>query len=183
MAPMRKPVWVWMAVALFCVPGLAGQSGPDKTASQDKLQPLAAFLGHWKSQGEFLKTPYMPAGKVSGDTRCAWSAFRDAMVCDQKIQLPSGLVNQLTIYTFNPKTVDFEYYTVNFDGGPAQSGRLTIKGNTWTYSGDKPPAAGETDFRTVNVFTSAHEVKYEARFSKDGAHWTEMLRGVERRAP
>lgn len=180
---MRKSAWALMGAMLFSAPWLTGLPAPNAAALEGKLQPLAAFLGHWKSQGEFFKTPYTPAGKVSGDTRCNWSAFKDAMVCDQHVQLPSGPVSQLTVYTLNPKTGDFEYYTLNMNGGPAQSGRLTIKGDTWTYMGDKPVSKGETDFRTVNVFTSANEVTYKARFSSDGTHWTEMLRGVERRAP
>lgn len=148
-----------------------------KPASPPQWKKLSAFLGTWKSHGQLFDTPFSKSKEVDSTTNCFWSKSGDYMICDQTNSMPA---HQLTIYSAG-KGGDFVAYTIGDPGVPPHMTKLTLNGNTWTYSSDFENNGKKTYFRTTNSFTSPEIYTFEAQYSEDGKHWKTMAQGSSRR--
>lgn len=176
----RKTLAGWAIAALF-VAALgfgSAQTVHPKPGPSTIHNPLNSFAGEWESQGEMHTTPYTHAGVLHGRTTCHWMAEQTYLACEQIYQQHGELHHQLTVYTDDPKTGAFDFYTFAEPGTLPYSGRVSLDGNVWTY-GDRNPQPGKyPQFRTTNIFTSTGRYTFRAEFTDDGSHWTVMSEGV-----
>jgi len=99
-------------------------------------------------------------------------------VCDQKVD---GLSQVLIVYTYDEKDDTYTTYPIPAHGSLPRTGKLTIKGNVWTFSWEDEKAGKTMHYRTTNTFTSPRTIEYRLEFSDDNEHWTAMAKGVERK--
>lgn len=147
---------------------------PGKSPAWKKL---AAFVGTWKSQGQLLDTPMSKRKVITATTTCRFSPKGDYLICDQLNDAPA---HQLTIYSAS-RDGNYAASTIGDAGMEAHSMKLSLAGNTWTYSSDYTANGKTTRFRTTNTFTSPDIYTFEAQYSEDGQHWTTMAQGTSRR--
>lgn len=186
---MRQRPWIGV-LCLGVVGALAATSlwgGTGRRTAQSKStirQPasaLNAFAGSWESRGRIHESPYTHAGTVSGKTTCQWMAEKTYLACEQTSHQPDGVHHQLTVYTADPKTGQFDFYTFGAPGVAPYAGQLSLDGKLWTYGARNAPPGKFPRFRTTNTFISGDRYTFRAEYTSDGTHWTVMSEGVSLR--
>ncbi|MGH9430867.1 MAG: hypothetical protein ACRD3T_04935 [Terriglobia bacterium] len=177
---MNKLLSVAALLALLQpLPAIARQS--NGAASASPLEALGAYLGQWSGDGRMLDTAYSKAADIGAITDCSWSPSHGFLICDQKIHTPAGPSEDVSIYTYNEKDHEYEFFGLSRNSREVRTPKLTIQGNRWIYSSQFTDQGKHVQFRTTNDFTSATTLTFKTEFSLDGTHWTLMLAGTSHR--
>ncbi len=140
--------------------------------------------GKWVGDGQFVDSDYSKASKVSGVTACDWSPDHVFVVCDQDVNFGGIPMRDLAIYTADPKSGHFFYYSVTPAGDKPNSGSIEISndGEHWVYPGSYEKDGKTIQFRTVNQFHGKDQVEWWSESSADGGKtWTKTGGGKETR--
>jgi hypothetical protein len=148
---------------------------------RSELGKLKAFLGHWKTEGEFKDTPYSKAHPSKSEMSCDWTPNHAFLLCDQTIHTPTGDKNDLSLYTYNEQSHVFRFFGVSQNDAEARTTKLTIEDNRWTYLDEGHDKGKHVRFRTTNKFTSPTTMSWRSEYSEDGVHWTLMGEGTDTR--
>lgn len=158
-------------IGLFLVAALAAQADP--------LAPLSAYQGAWGARIEELDSPYGKASTtrvtIRNDCRRAGAFY----ACAQNVDGKDGA---LVVFTWNAATVSYASYPL-LPGPPADihPGVLKIEGNTWYFPWDQLVEGKTVHFRVVNRFLDPNTIEFRKEVSQDGAAWTVIGRGLEKR--
>lgn len=179
-----RNIWV-SSLILTCVLATTGRAQQKaKPSSVSAMSPasqkLEVWAGRWTITGQAKETPYSHASTFSSETTCGWSANRGYMLCDQLINLPTGAINQLSVYTYSETDKSYKFFGLDQNSDPRVI-PLTIEGNVWTYGGKPFDDHGKQILiRTLNEFVSPALVNFRTEYSDDGgAHWTLMNEGKD----
>lgn len=142
------------------------------------IDAISAYAGTWKIETEHFATPYSKQGKESATLRNDCWRSADFYACHQFV---NGESKALIVFTYDSKKDLYASYGIPADGGKANSGKLLIRGNVWTYPYDDEENGKITHFRVVNTFPNADEIEYRSEYSDDGATWKLMAKGHERK--
>ena len=144
------------------------------TPISPEVAKLGAFLGKWK----LTSAPVAGASpeSVIVDIHCDWSANGTYLVCSQKREGAPRAPEILCIYRYDPEQKGYVFTNLTPADDPSQM-RLTIEGNTWTYTSEQKVEGKNQHFRTIDVFQSPEEVTYTAARSDNGTDWTILGRG------
>ena len=142
------------------------------------VEVIQAYTGTWKIQTEHFATRFSKAGTESSTLKNDCWSSAGYFACDQFV---NGESKDLIIFTRDPKEDIYHSYSVPADGGEAQSGKLLIKGNVWTFPWEDKQDGKTIYFHVVNVFTAPGAIEYRQEFSEDQVHWTVMAKGLERK--
>lgn len=140
------------------------------------IEKIAAYEGTWKIEIEHLNTRFSKAGKETTNLRNVCWRSAGYYVCDQFV---NGESKTLIVFTYNSKDDTYNSYPIPAGGGEPASGKLTIKGNVWTFPWEDKIDGKVMYFQVVNVFTAPGVIEYRQEFSEDKAHWTVTARGHE----
>lgn len=150
------------------------------TASAAGLDELDRFVGTWDSPGTLLATPYTKAGHADAVNVCAWSADHLFVICQQNIRLNTGHEDAISIYTFDEATKTYHFFNVHTSG--ATSTKISVAGNTITYSDSFMDKGKNVLTRTLNVWESPNRYRWRSEYSVDaGTTWLLMASGVSTR--
>jgi hypothetical protein len=152
-------------------PPVVGQQQP--TAGID---PIMAYAGTWKVQGERFATAFSDAGKEESTLRNDCWKSGAYVACNQFV---NGESKVLLVFTYNDQQKMFTSYPIPQKGEPVSAGRLQIIGNVWTFPWQVSQGESTTYFHVVNVFTSSERIEYAQEFSTDNVHWIAMAKGTE----
>jgi hypothetical protein len=175
---------VRLAVSSVCLLISGSFIAAQSPSAPTGLDALNAFAGKWIVTGEMKDSAYSKAMKLGSDeTICSWSANHGFLICDQLIHAPDGMLNQLSLYTYNEKDHSYAFFGFSRDNPRARTPKFNIEDNLWTYSNEFDDGAKHIRIRTTNKFDSPNHVIWRSEFSDDnGAHWTLMGEGTDTRA-
>ena len=163
---IRRYVWIPALIAGL-VAGLSAQfSAPPKPGPEHKK--LEALLGSWTYDGDAKKSPFSPAGEVTGTE--TFSSGPGGFVVEDRWDEkdPLGNVKGLQIWGYDPlkKTYTYSYFT---SAGESGGGTVTINGNTWTWNGSGATYEGKNAWsRGTITFTGPNAFTQKAEASGDG---------------
>jgi hypothetical protein len=166
MSPIRWYVSVSAVVAVVAA-GLSAQSSamPKPSPEHKKLE---ALLGSWTYEGDATKSPFSPAGKVSGSE--IFSSGPGGFVVEDRWDEkdPLGNVKGLQIWGYDPlkKLYTYNYFT---SVGEIGGGTVTMNGSTWTWNGSGVTYEGKNAWsRGTITFTGPNAFTQKAEASPDG---------------
>lgn len=172
-------VMICAGLAMLFPRGIVHGQAPKSAGEIDKL---GAFLGDWNTQGEMKDSQYSKAQpNTVNKLTCNWAPNHRFLVCDQIIHTPSGVDDQVSLYTYNEKQRAFAFIGVSQSDPHPHTPTLTIEGKVWTYSGEFHDGTKRIQFRTTNEFTTSKTVVWRSEYSEDGSHWTLMGEGTDTR--
>lgn len=153
------------------------------TAPADPLAALDRFVGTWQTTGTFVQTPYSKPNAVSSTTTCAWSADRVFLVCRQAVTLDGKTLSDLGIYTYDPQSAKYRFFSVRQDGGSNMT--IAVDAASIEYDSSFDDNGTTVMNRTRNVWDAPDRYHFSTEYSTDGGkHWTTMLSGsAHRTAP
>ena|SRR5437867_1099938 len=158
------------SVVIAQAPAPAPKPGPE----QKKFE---AFVGTWTYEGEAKKSPFGPAGKISGTDiyEMLPGSFFIQHRWDEKN--PLGNAKGLEVWGYDPvkKTYTYNYFS---SLGEMGSGRFTINGNTWEFTGSGVTYEGKTAFgRGTLTFNSPMSLTIKGEASADGKTFAPAFEG------
>lgn len=140
------------------------------------IQKMLAYQGAWKIETEHFATRFSKAAKESSTLRNDCWRSAGYFVCDQFV---NGESKDLIVFTYDARDDTYNSYSVPAAGGGGGSGKLTIKGNVWTFPWEDKQDGKTVYFRVVNTFTAPGTIEYRQEFSEDNVHWTVTAKGFE----
>jgi hypothetical protein len=169
--------WIAVALAVALAPvALAADKAP---VPGPETQKLGFFVGKWKTSGEVKETPFMPAGKYSGQETCEWFPGRWSVVCRSKGKGPMGPAEGLGIMTWSGDEKAYLYFGIdNSPMVPTSLPRGTLSGDTWTYEDESRMGGQLVKSRYVMVQTGRNS--YRATWSILGpdGKWKPVMEGT-----
>ncbi len=140
------------------------------------LDRVSAYEGTWNLETQSFDTPFSKAGKESTMLRNECWRSAGFYACNQYL---NGESKALIVFTYSAKDDTYTTHPIPAGGGAPGSGKLLIKGNTWTFPWEVKKDGKTTYFRVVNVFTSSDAIDYRQEYSSDQEHWTATQTGHE----
>lgn len=164
---------LWVAIPLVAGPTLMWAQTEPKG-----VDAIAAYAGVWKTHIDHLDTPYGKAGHE--DTSLKNDCWKSGVYFACR-QIVDGDPKILLVFTCKDEH-NCTSYQIPSDGGAAGAGKLRLEGATWTFPWEVTENGKTTQFRVVNVWSSATTIEFRQEFSTDGQHWTAMATGHEVKA-
>jgi len=163
---------VAFAATLLMVVPARGAGAPVDDAA---YAPLKLYDGKWEVN---------PSGDEKELSRfenhCARTS--EFFVCEQVVP---GKPGALIVFLPIGKTAGgYEYQTKALitDAAPAGDwGKLTIEGQRWVYSWESTNDGKKIEWRNVNTYTGADQIRFEIGRSEDGQNWKTVKSGDEHR--
>ncbi|MBV8244596.1 MAG: DUF1579 family protein [Candidatus Eremiobacteraeota bacterium] len=145
--------------------------------SASPVDALGLYRGTWQSSATIVDTTFSKAGEADGTTACDWSGDRLFMICQQNINYKGTPVHDVTIFTYNPETKAYRFYSVA--PNRVTDADILVDRNSVTFPSTFKDDNGKTvTMRTVNTWTDSDHYAFRTEYSLDGgAHWTVMLSG------
>ena len=135
------------------------------------VESLAAIVGEWQSD---------TVRGTSARSSCVWTPWRGGVMCEQRIDGPTGASTALNLFTTASATGEFALYVLSHTGDVVTSVPFSIRGRLWFYGGKT--AAGDGRYhRTVNDFSRTDSYTWRQETSVDGKEWTSGDHGESRR--
>src|SRR5262245_56884111 len=132
-------------LAVRCSLGLAVAAGLGFTlvaAQEGAIKPgpeherLGFFVGNWTSEGKINENGMMPAGAMTGTSKCEWFDGKFAVVCHEASSSPMGKSTGLGIMSYSADAGAYTYYGTDSSGMMIMTtvplGK--VDGKTWTYN-------------------------------------------------
>ena len=167
-----------LGVLLFAAPVFA--SGFPSPAPE--LKALDVQAGHWIYHG--TTAPNKAGGKAgtfTWDEHCGWSADKLFLMCSFDNDWSGHKVQSLVADTWNARDKSYwhyEMFAVGSSGAKPFASRMSIRGNTWTETGEDDDARGKKSYDRISyVYTSPTEVTVKIEVSQDQKQWKTVLAG------
>lgn len=152
-----------------------------------ELKALDVQAGHWIYQG--TTAPDKKGGKpgtFTWDEHCGWSANKVFLTCSFDNDWSGEKVQSLVVDTWNARDKTYwhyEMFAVGASGAKPFASKMTIRGNTWTETGEDDDGGKKSYDRIRYVYTSPTEVKVTIEVSPDRKHWKTTLEGTGVKQP
>lgn len=167
-----------LGILLFAAPVFA--SGFPSPAPE--LKALDVQAGHWIYHG--TTTPDKAGGKAgtfTWDEHCGWSADKLFLMCSFDNDWSGHKVQSLVADTWNGRDKSYwhyEMFAVGSSGAKPFASRMSIRGNTWTETGEDDDAHGKKSYDRISyVYTSPTDVTVKIEVSQDQKQWKTVLAG------
>lgn len=166
-----------LAVAVALPLSMAVAAKPAEVSHPVKT--FARYAGTWDMQLHRLETPY---SKPSNETMtlkndCWYSEI--FYVCDQIID---GTPKALIVFFYNAEEKTFGSFPITAASGTLHPGQVLVDGQTITFPWQINDNGKTVSMRIVNVFKTPDLIEVRQEYSLDGAKWTPMALGTERKA-
>jgi|GEM_PF-2369442 len=161
-------IGIALIAALATDPRMVQHQRSDSVAD---VELLAALVGEWQTD---------TVSGMSARSSCVWTPRHGGLVCEQRIDSPTGASTSLNFFTEAPATGDFALYVLSRPGDVVSPVTLSIHGRVWIYGG-KTPAGDGRYYRTINDFSGTDAYTWRQETSVDGKEWTSGIHGESRR--
>jgi hypothetical protein len=141
-----------------------------------EVKKLGYFVGAWKSEGEIKQNPFMPAGKMTGTSKCEWFPGAFHVVCHDEGKGPTGPVHGLGILAYNTEDKAYTYSGIDSSGFSTMA-KGSVDGNTWTYTSEEK-MGGKTYLGRYSMVTSPDSYTFKYESSDDGKNWMAIMEGT-----
>ncbi len=150
--------------------------GPPQPGPEHKR--LAYFEGKWTSEGEMKESPFGPAGKTSGSDVCEWFPGGFFLKCTGEGKTPMGEMKSLGLLGYDASDKVYTYYGID-SMGMGDSGRGTLKGDTWTYTSSSKMNGKIIKSRYVIKELSPTSYSFSWQVEDDKGGWKTVMEGKE----
>ena len=174
---------VVLAVAVvFCFTLVAAQEGAIKPGPEHER--LGFFVGNWTGEGKVNESPMMPAGPMTGKSRCEWFDGKFAVVCHEESSGPMGKTKGIGIMSYSADAGAYTYY------GTDSSGMMTmttvpmgkVDGKTWVYNDESEMGGSVMKSRFTIVETSATSYTYKFEMEGQDGKWMTIMEGSAKKS-
>lgn len=135
------------------------------------IEALSQLVGEWQTD---------TVGGVSARSSCAWTAWRLAVLCEQRIDGLPGAPTALNFFTADAAGTGFALYVLSRSGSVITPIAIVMNGAEWRYGGSSQASDGRW-YRTVNDFRNPDSYTWRQETSLDGKQWTAGPHGRSRR--
>ncbi len=152
-------------------------AGPPKPGPEQKR--LGYFVGSWHDEAEIKQNPFMPAGKMTTDSTCAWFAGGFSVVCNSTGTSPMGPTKEIGILGYSTEEKVYTY--VGVDNGPmamTSVPRGTVHGSTWVYTDEAKMGGKLVKSRYVITETSPTSYVFKWEVLGDNGAWQTTIEGT-----
>jgi hypothetical protein len=174
-----------IALALFAAfatyaPAMAQ---PDSTpADAAALSQLDRLVGTWDSPGSFVHSAYSEPFTARATTRCSWSEDRVFLMCRQSVTTGKGDQHDVAIYTYDPASKQYRFYTVSRSA--ANGSTIVVTPTEISYPSTFTDGNKTVMQRTVNDWQSPSRYTWRSEYSLDGGKtWVLMGSGIATKLP
>jgi hypothetical protein len=167
---------VVLAVVSMCT-GVVTAQKQEMPKPGPEHQRLGVFVGNWTFAGEMKPGPMGPGGKLTGTDRIDWTPGKFFVQRTFTGKSPMGEMQGIEIFGYDSVK---KVYTFNsFDNmGMMGSGTMTVKGNTWTFSGTASMGgATMSDRCTLEFGAGGSTLTIKCETSTDGKAWAPSFEG------
>ena len=163
----------------------AGLQAQDKKMEAPKPGPevkkLGYFVGSWNTTGEVKQNPFMPAGKMTGSTKCEWFPGGFHVVCHDTGKGPMGTMHGLGIMAYNTEDKVYTYSGAD-SSGMSTAAKGNVDGNNWVYTSEDKMGGKTFHGRYSMVTASPDSYTFKYEMSEDGNNWTTLMEGKSTKA-
>jgi hypothetical protein len=163
----------------------AGLQAQDKKMEAPKPGPevkkLGYFVGSWNTTGEGKQNPFMPAGKMTGSTKCEWFPGGFHVVCRDTGKGPMGTMHGLGIMAYNTEDKVYTYSGAD-SSGMSTAAKGNVDGNNWVYTSEDKMGGKTFHGRYSMVTASPDSYTFKYEMSEDGSNWTTLMEGKSTKA-
>ena len=146
-----------------------------------EVKKLGYFVGTWNTTGEVKQNPFMPAGKMTGTSKCEWFPGGFHVVCHETGKGPMGGMHGLGIMAYNAEDKVYTYSGAD-SSGMSVAAKGNVDGNNWVYTSEDK-MGGKTfhgRYSMVTASPDSYTFKYES--SEDGNTWMTLMEGKNTKA-
>jgi len=163
----------------------AGLQAQEKKMEAPKPGPevkkLGYFVGSWNTTGEVKQNPFMPAGKMTGSTKCEWFPGGFHVVCHDTGKGPMGTMHGLGIMAYNTEDKVYTYSGAD-SSGMSTAAKGNVDGNNWVYTSEDKMGGKTFHGRYSMVTASPDSYTFKYEMSEDGNNWTTLMEGKSTKA-
>jgi hypothetical protein len=141
-----------------------------------EVKKLDFYVGSWQDEAEFQATPFSPAGKMTGTSKCEWFPGGFYVVCQMEDQGVKGATTTLLILAYDPVKKHYTAYSIDSRGHTGATIGSESNG-TWTWVGEESLGTDRVSFRIINAAVSPTEVSAQVETSSDGRNWKTVGQG------
>jgi hypothetical protein len=146
-----------------------------------EIKKLGYFVGTWNSTGEVKPNPFMPAGKMTGTSKCEWFPGGFHVVCRDTGKSPMGAMHGLGIMAYNAEDKVYTYAGID-NSGMSTAAKGNVDGNNWVYTSEDKMGGKIYHGRYSMVTASPDSYTFKYEMSEDGKTWTTMMEGKTTKA-
>lgn len=168
-----------LAAAAYCSCIVAPAALADAPATSDTaaLAQLDRLVGTWDSPGSFVHTAYSEPLTARSRTTCSWSEDRVFLVCRQSVTTDKGQQHDVAIYTYDPASKHYRFYTVSRTA--ANGSTIVVTPTEISYPGTFTDGTKTVTQRTLNDWQSPERYTWRSEYSLDGGKtWVLMGSGI-----
>ena len=163
----------------------AGLQAQEKKMEAPKPGPevkkLGYFVGTWSNSGEVKQNPFMPAGKMTGTSKCEWFPGGFHVVCHDTGKGPMGTMHGLGIMAYNVEDKVYTYAGAD-SSGMSVAAKGNVDGDNWVYTSEDKMGGKTFHGRYSMVTASPDSYTFKYEMSEDGNNWTTMMEGKTTKA-
>jgi ketosteroid isomerase-like protein len=157
--------------------GLALPTGGAKPDAGPELQRLGWLVGSWKLDGESKGSPLIPAGKISATLDCQWFSGGSQLVCLYNIMYPTGPVQELSVYGYDPETKAYWNYDMDSTGLNGL-GKVAIQESVWTHVWDFKVEGKPVKMRLVLSDLTPNGCAWKNDYYMGSGPWAPLAEGT-----
>ena len=149
---------------------LAAQAPTAVPKPGPEQKQLESFVGKWTYEGQAETSPYGPAGPLTSVETYEW--LPGGFFLSHHFDMRQGGVEIKGLEVLGYDGRGKAYTTRAFDNfGNSSSWKATVKGSTWSWTGDSEVGGKPLHERCTTTFTGPDATRVLCEYSTDGAKW------------
>jgi ketosteroid isomerase-like protein len=156
--------------------GLVLPTGAAKPDAGPELKRLGLLVGSWKLDGESKGSPFLPAGKISANLDCQWFSGGSQLLCLYNMVYPSGPVQELSVYGYDPEAKAYWNYDMD-STGLSSFGKVVVQESSWTHVWEYKIGGKSVKMRLAFSSMTTNSGAWKNDYSMAGGPWTPLAEG------
>ncbi len=145
-----------------------------------ELKKLDYFVGTWASEGEIKPGPMGSGGKFTGTNHVQWMDGAFFLVTQSEFNGAMGKGTETAYMGYDSNDKMYTYDSFN-TLGEADHAKGNVDGDTWTWQSETRVGAQTMKGRLTIKVLSATAYNFKFEMSPDGAAWTTVLEGKDKK--
>jgi hypothetical protein len=169
-----------LALALCTTTALA-QDPPASLKPAPEVKQLGVFVGKWAAEGDLKPGPMGPGGKTTVMESCEWTSGGYAVICHETAIVPGmGKITHVSLMSYDAEAKNYVSFKVS-NLGRIWPNRGTLKGNTWTWTGEHTMNDNTVHFRITQKWRSKDSFDFKSEAGSNADSMMLMEEGKESR--
>jgi hypothetical protein len=145
-----------------------------------ELRKLDYFVGTWVADGEIKPGPLGPGGKFTDTNRVAWMDGGFFLVTHSEFKGAMGKGTETAYMGYDSDEKMYTYDSFN-SLGEADHAKGSLDGDTWRWLSETTVGSQTMKGRLTIKVLSATAYRFTFETSPDGATWSTVLEGKDRK--